>query len=207
MAESSSTPRNRAQTEGRILAAAEQVLVARGFGHMNVQTAAEAAGCDRKLVYRYFDGLEGLVDKLAETANSRLSTRLDRVTTPDDVGSRDFTRIAVQAWLHAIRKEPLTLALMGWAMVEDSEQLRQIEADRARLLADWMRARRPRLKAAPAADTIALTAVLTAAVQGLALAERARGGFSGLTLDAPGWTRIEGALDRLTAAWPDDLPG
>lgn len=70
-----------------------------------------------------------------------------------------------------------------------------------------MRARRPRLKAAPAADTIALTAVLTAAVQGLALAERARGNFSGLTLDAPGWTRIEGALDRLTAAWPDDLPG
>jgi Transcriptional regulator len=204
MVESSSPSRNRASTEARILTAAEQVLVERGFGQLNVQTAAEGAGCDRKLVYRYFDGLDGLIARLAAEADQRLRARLDRVSTPEDISSRDFTRIAVQTWLHAIRNEPLTLALMAWGWVEDSPQIRALEADRARVLQDWMRARRPRLRAAPTADTVALTVVLTAAVQGLALADRARGGFSGLELNETGWARIEAALDRLTRAWPED---
>lgn len=54
--------RNRAQTTQRILDAFEDVLAERGLQHVGVNRVAERAGVSKVLIYRYFGGLEGLVD-------------------------------------------------------------------------------------------------------------------------------------------------
>ena len=41
--------------------AGERILLRDGFPGLNVQTLAAEAGCDRKLVYRYFDGADGVL--------------------------------------------------------------------------------------------------------------------------------------------------
>ena len=54
-------PRNRDATNLRILDAAFVVLSDDGFARFGVNCVARAAGCDKKLIYRYFDGIDGLL--------------------------------------------------------------------------------------------------------------------------------------------------
>jgi AcrR family transcriptional regulator len=207
MAESPASPaprlRSRPATEALIVEAGERILLHDGFPGLNVQTLAAEAGCDRKLVYRYFDGADGVVARIAARAHAELVRSLDATPPAGSESLRAFARESLSAWLAALRASPLSLRLMAWALVEDSALLRRIEADRGAVLQAWLRERRPRLRVPPEGDPTALNAVLMAAVQQLALSGAAREGFGGVPLDAAGWARIEAALDALLAAFPD----
>lgn len=203
MAESSARLRDRAATEALIVEAGERILLRDGFPGLNVQTLAGEAGCDRKLVYRYFDGADGVVARIAGRAHADLVRSLDAVPASGAESLRAFARESLSAWLGALRASPLTLRLMAWALVEASPLLNRIEAERSAVLQAWMRERRPRLRTPPAGDAVAINAVLLAAVQHLALSGGARPGVGGVALDEAGWARIESALDALLVAFPD----
>ncbi|MBA4805863.1 MAG: TetR/AcrR family transcriptional regulator [Brevundimonas sp.] len=193
--------RDRAATEAAIVDAGERILLRDGFPGLNVQTLAAEARCDRKLVYRYFDGADGVVVRLAARAAAELVRALDAAPPAAGDSLRAFARASLAAWLAALRSSPLSLRLMAWALVERSPLLDRIEAERAALLQAWMRERRPRLRVPPEGDPVAINAVLLAAVQQLALADGAAVG--GLPLDDSGWSRVAAALDRLLAVFPD----
>lgn len=195
--------RDRAATEAQIVAAGERILLRDGFPGLNVQTLAAEAGCDRKLVYRYFDGVDGVVERIAARANAALAASLASIPHVEAPSLRVFARISLLTWLTALRASPLTLRLMAWALVEASPLLNRIEDDRAAVLQAWMRERRPRLRTPPSGDAVAVNAVLLAAVQHLALSGGTRPGVGGVALDEAGWARIEGALDALSAVFPD----
>ena len=206
MAESPAAParlRDRSATEGLIIEAGERILLRDGFPGLNVQTLAAEAGCDRKLVYRYFYGVVGAVERIAARAHASLVRSLDAVPASGTESLRAFAHESLTAWLGALRASPLTLRLMAWALVESSPLLNRIESDRSAVLQAWMRERRPRLRTPPAGDAVAINAVLLAAVQHLALSGGTRPGVGGVALDEAGWSRIETALDALLVAFPD----
>ena len=203
MAESPVRLRDRSATEAAIVEAGERILLRDGFPGLNVQTLAAEARCDRKLVYRYFEGVDGVVTRIAARAHAGLLDSLNTVPAVEAESLRAFARISLSAWVAALRASPLTLRLMAWALVESSPLLNRIEDDRAAVLQAWMRARRPRLRVPPEGDPVALNAVLLAAVQHLALSADARPGVGGVALDDAGWARIEAALDRLLVAFPE----
>lgn len=203
MAESQTSPRDRAGTQRRIVDAGERLLLRDGFPGLNVQTLAAEARCDRKLVYRYFNGADGVVEKLAARALAELLRTLDAVPRGEGRTQREFARESLSAWLSALRASPLSLRLMAWALVEPTPLNRRIETERATLLQAWMRERRPRLKSAPEGDVIAVNAVLVGAVQHLALAGASLGSVGGVTLDEAGWARTTAALDSLLVVFPD----
>lgn len=195
--------RDRASTERLIVEAGERILLRDGFPGLNVQTLAAEAGCDRKLVYRYFEGADGVVEKIAARAHAGLVRSLDAAPAEEAASLRAFARLSLAAWIAALRASPLTLRLMAWALVESSPLLNRIEDQRAAVLQAWMRERRPRLRVPPEGDPVALNAVLLAAVQHLALSAGSRPGVGGVALDDAGWARIEAALDQLLVAFPD----
>lgn len=207
MAESPANPatrlRSRPATETLIIEAGEHILLRDGFPGLNVQTLAAEAGCDRKLVYRYFEGADGVVARIAARANADLVRTLDATPAAGSDSLRAFARESLSAWLGALRASPLTLRLMAWTLVEASPLLNRIESERSAVLQAWMRERRPRLRTPPSGDAVAINAVLLAAVQHLALSGGSRPGVGGVALDEAGWTRIAGALDALLTAFPD----
>jgi AcrR family transcriptional regulator len=195
--------RSRPATEALIVEAGERILLRDGFPGLNVQTLAAEAGCDRKLVYRYFDGVDGVVERIAGRADAALAASLASIPRVETASLRTFARISLLTWLAALRASPLSLRLMAWALVEDSDLLRRLEADRSAILQAWLRERRPRLRTPPEGDTVALNAVLLAAVQQLALSASIRPNVGGMALDDAGWARIEVALDVLLIAFPE----
>ena len=202
MGESPIRLRDRSATEAAIVEAGERILLRDGFPGLNVQTLAAEARCDRKLVYRYFEGVDGVVTRIAGRAHAGLLDSLNTVPAVEAESLRAFARISLSAWVAALRASPLTLRLMAWALVESSPLLNRVEAERAAVLQAWMRERRPRLRVPPEGDPVALNAVLLAAVHHLALSADARPGVGGVALDDAGWARIEAALDRLLIAFP-----
>lgn len=195
--------RSRTATEALIVEAGERILLRDGFPGLNVQTLAAEAGCDRKLVYRYFDGVDGVVERIAARAHASLVRSLDAVPAGGSDSLRAFARESLSAWLGALRASPLSLRLMAWALVEASPLLNRIESERSAVLQAWMRERRPRLRIPPEGDAVAINAVLLAAVQQLALSASTRPGVGGVALDEAGWARIQAALDALLAVFPD----
>lgn len=200
--ESPARPRDRAATEAAIVAAAERLLLAQGWTGLNVQTLAAEAGVDRKLIYRYFDGVDGVVARLAQGLDLWLGQTLARQGPSAATGYPAFVRETLTAYLRALRANPLILRLLAWEMAQDTPLLRRTEAARSDVLQAWVRARRPKLRLPPEGDVMALNAVLLAAIHHLALAAQSRGRFAGLDLDEGGWARIETAVERLIAAWP-----
>lgn len=59
-------PRNRPQTEQRILSAALERLRASGFEDWGINAVARHAGVDKVLIYRYFNSLDGLLASIVK---------------------------------------------------------------------------------------------------------------------------------------------
>ena len=59
-------PRDRYATRAAILASAAELVAAQGVEAVGVNALAQAAGCDKVLIYRYFGGLDGVWAALGE---------------------------------------------------------------------------------------------------------------------------------------------
>lgn len=205
MAEVRTAPkvRDRAATEAAIVSAAERLLLDGGWTALNVNVLAAAAGVDRKLIYRYFDGVDGVVERLAGNLDLWLGETLAARPVTQARSYRDFAREMLTGYLAALRANPLILRLLAWELAEDTPLLRRMEAQRSAVFQRWTASRRPDLPLPQGVDVVALNVVFLAAVQHLALAALTRDRFAGVNLDDAGWERVQAALDRLLDAYPD----
>lgn len=66
-------PRNRAQTEQRLIDAVGQILLEEGIESVRINRLANRAGINKILIYRYFGGLNGLRDAYLQQAKPAAS--------------------------------------------------------------------------------------------------------------------------------------
>ncbi|MFA7262037.1 MAG: helix-turn-helix domain-containing protein [Caulobacter sp.] len=194
--EGSPTPRDRATTERGIVEAAAALLAQRGFAALNVQAIAEAAGVDRKLVYRYFGGVEGVVERLG----AEVRWTLGEATDARPAGSYGEAAAGLAlAYGQALAGDPLMRGLAAWEVVEDTPVLRNLDAARSAAMQGWTATRLAGLERPTGIDVPAINAVLIAGVQMLALRRARQRPFAGVALDDAGWARIEAAVERIGA--------
>lgn len=193
MARHGGTPptRDRAATKRAIIDAAAGLLADRGFAALNVQAVAEAAGVDRKLVYRYFGGVEGVVERLGAEARWTLGEAAGQ-TGAGDYGSA--VAQLVLAYGRALAGDPVLRGLTAWETVEDAPVLRALDASRSAAMQTWTAQRLAGVPRPAGVDVAAVNAVLIAAIQMLALRRALERPFAGMTLDDAGWVRIEAAV-------------
>lgn len=193
-ADASPPARDRAATERAIVEAAAGLLADRGFAALNVQAVAEAAGVDRKLVYRYFGGVEGVVERLGAEVKWTLGAAEN--TAP--AGSYGEAAAGlVLAYGRALAADPLMRGLTAWETVEDAPVLRALDASRSAAMQAWTAGRLTGLPRPAGVDAPAINAVLIAAIQMLALRRARKRPFAGVVLDDAGWARIEAAVERM----------
>jgi len=138
--------KGRLQTEQNILQALEHLLLERGFPAVGINSVARQAGCDKVLIYRYFDGLDGLLLAFAETTD--LWWNIDEIITEsaDQIGSQplqEFLQTLLKRHLEALQARPLTLEIMAWEMSAQNNltvALARTRAERGMLLVKTIRA-------------------------------------------------------------------
>jgi AcrR family transcriptional regulator len=194
--------RNRDETRAAILRAAQELLADEGFSSFGVNALARRSGFDKQLIYRYFGGLEGLIDALGEALAGWVATRMDPVLAKDPgPGYGDLIEAVLLAYLDALRSDSLMQRLVAWELSDPSPQVSRLADQRAQGLGELVARLRGDRMPPPGVDAPAVNAVLIAAVQHLVLAGATSGRFTGMPLatDAD-WDRAKATLGRLIRA-------
>lgn len=191
--------RDRAATERRIFEAARALLAEGGFQAFGVNAVARRAGCDKQLIYRYYGGLEGLIDAIGEDLSGWVTKHV-----PEDQGGRflltygDLMERLVELYAEALRADPLMRRILVWELSESSPHIARMAEARAKGIAQWIERMRGSLMPPKGADAPALNAAIIAATQQLVLAAESSGTFAGLPLkSAKDWTRAIAAVARM----------
>jgi AcrR family transcriptional regulator len=198
-AEPISKSRDRARTETAIAAAARDILAETGFQGFGVNAVARRAGCDKQLIYRYFGGLEGLVDAIGSDLGAWLEDSLSPAARPATYGQ--LAEQLILRYLAALRANALVQKIAAWEIAAPSPLVARLTQARGVAMIRWMVRTRGDLTPPPGLDAPALNVVLIAAVQQLVLAGAAAGEFSGVPLrtDAD-WDRIRDTVVRIIRA-------
>jgi AcrR family transcriptional regulator len=192
-------PRNRDETRAAILRSAQELLADEGFSSFGVNALARRSGFDKQLIYRYFGGLDGLIDALGESLADWVATRMDPVLADGaGPGYGDLIEAVLLAYLDALRADSLMQRLVVWELSEPSPRLGRLADQRTRGLGELVARLRGDRKPPPGVDAPAVNAVLIAAVQHLVLAGATSGRFTGLPLATEAdWDRARTTLCRL----------
>lgn len=189
--------RDRAATMRSIEDAAAELLCERGFTGFGINPLAERAGVDKQLIYRYFGGLDGVVEALAHRLDLWLpGTQGDPDRLPASYA--ELMADLLDGYVLGLRDSRLVQRLLAWELVQPSTTLAKLEAARARAVFAWLQARKGTLEPPTGVDAPAINALLLAGVHYLVLREGSAGGFASLDLIQPeGWSRIRRAARQL----------
>ena len=193
--------RNREATSARVIAAAATILARDGAAALGVNALAKEAGCDKQLIYRYFDGLEGVMAALGEAVAERLANHLAETADGPATDWPAFSQNLARGLLSACRADPLLGRIRAAEFVRPPGRLAPFVAARGRVLQDWVSRTHPLTQPPPGVDIPALHALLAGAIEAATLAAAASGALVGLPLQSEAhWARLDRSLTALIAA-------
>ncbi len=190
--------RDRHRTEALIRAAARDVLAEGGFLGFGVNAVARRAGCDKQLIYRYFGGLEGLVDAIGADLATWIEDSLAAESGPPPTSYALLAERLILGFLEAFRANRLVQQIALWELADPSPLVARLAGARSTALIRWMARTRGDLSPPAGVDAPALNALLIAALQQLALSGAATGVFAGLDLRTEAdWSRVRAAATTM----------
>jgi AcrR family transcriptional regulator len=191
--------RNRAGTVRAILDAAKLLLAEEGFQNFGINAVARGAGCDKQLIYRYYGGIDGLVEAIGTDLGNWVKVRI-----PEDGGGMflltygDLMERLILQYIEALRADPLMRRIVAWEISENTEQVRRLSEARSKALAHWIDRMRGSLTPPKGTDAVAVNAVLIAAVQHLVLSASISGQCAGLVLKSQkDWDKAAVSVKRI----------
>lgn len=193
--------RDREATEARVLEAAASLLVQEGAAALGVNALAKAAGCDKQLIYRYFDGIEGVLASLGKAVAARLAAALTAALPAPAPDWPAFSAGLARGLLAAYRADPLLARLRAAEFASPPGALAGFAAERGRVLQAHVAAVRPPVPPPAGLDVAALHAVLTGAAEAAVLSALVTGALVGVSLKTDAdWARLEAMVQGLIAA-------
>ena len=192
--------RNRAKTTQRIVEALEEVITERGLDKTGINDIAAKAGISKVLIYRYFGGLNGLIDyyvRMGKIFPVFSPAVLDQIRPlhESDV-SQIWYRQVIQTY-RSFRMFKASRELLKATIIEND-----VTADvTSKALDEEMTRLVEQLAFVQGADTKAISAVVLGAMSYLTIMAQNDRTMIGLDLRSEeGWQRIEAAVKLIYQA-------
>lgn len=193
--------RDREQTRSRLVDAVVTIIRERGFTDVGINSVAERAGVSKVLIYRYFGGLDGLLDEVADRIDplqSRTARALIENLDPNASVAGVIRRIVMDLHM-ALKKDDLTKNLLVWELANKNALTDAFSAARERTGLGLTREFSERF-GAEIRDPNAVLAILTAAVFYLTLRSDSVTDYNGIDISSEqGWRRIADAIADLVS--------
>ncbi|MEF2231729.1 MAG: TetR/AcrR family transcriptional regulator [Pseudodesulfovibrio sp.] len=191
--------RNKEITKGKLIRAVGKVMAEVGFQNLGVNLVAREAGVDKKLIYRYYGGLTGLVAAYGLTVEFWPSA--EELLGPDrdairGLAPHELMALFFKRYLKAILARPNTLEILAWEALERNALTRTLEEVRVKTALEFFELME---KDPPSeVDLTALVLFMAAGVNFLAVRSRIHRHLGGVDLQSDqGWSRIEKTIDQL----------
>jgi AcrR family transcriptional regulator len=192
--------RNRHDTEQELVDAVGRLLVRDGVAAFGVNAVAREAGVDKVLIYRYFDGLDGLLRAFAQSAS--FWPNIDEVLGQGDSDLRSMSpadrwATGLVRYARALRCRPITREVLAWEQVEKNELTEVLRVRREEWFAELLQLL-PDDTVVTDIDPIATALVIATSVHYLVARSRLHGDFNGLDIDTDaGWAVVEDIVHTL----------
>jgi AcrR family transcriptional regulator len=183
----------------RILDAIGRMIVRDGLASVGINALARAAGCDKVLIYRYFGDLDGVYAAFAGCSDfwwtvDEIVEGIDPATTSLAEAGKRILRRSVAA----IRKRPITLAVLAAEPVERTPLVVALESVRERRALDLLRWFAQRYPVPKDVDFAPVTLLLSSALTYVAIRARKIRVMNGIPIKAEkDWERILAATDAM----------
>ncbi len=201
--EKSKITKNRERTEAKLITAVAEVLAVRGFGKLGVNAVAKQAGVDKVLIYRYFDGLDGLMERYAKSsefwppASELLGEGEQRMHLAQMAFADGFSEV-FRRYANALRLRPLTLEILSWETIERNALTIAMEEVRESMgleLMEFLSELNP-----PEADWQAIANLFSGGIHYLAIRARKVTTFTGMSIaEDEGWERLIASIGFLVS--------
>jgi len=186
--------RDRKETELKLISATGQVLAKQGFAKLGVNAIAREARLDKVLIYRYFEGLPGLMRAYAKQGD--FWPNVDELLGEPEESfvlkspALQLTQVMTNHAM-ALRKRPITLQILSWEMVERNELTSYLEDVREKQGVALTERLVALQEQKPTVDIGALAALLTGALNYLTARSEHIKWFNGVNLqNDEGWQRL-----------------
>lgn len=192
--------RDKSRTKSKILKALGEVIEQSGADKIGVNLIARTAGVNKVLIYRYFGGVEGLMENYVKAGQFTTpfgDAFIENIPTPkskEQIG-RAWREI-MKTSLEDLRKRKATRELIRWELSTGKTLLTEVRNESAGNIVDKI-GELPNCQ-----DTQALITVLTAGLYYLSAASDFREKMLNVELQTEaGWERINKTISDVIAAF------
>lgn len=201
--------RDKEETKARILAAVGTLLAESGFKQLGVNAIARAAGVDKVLIYRYFEGLPSLLRSFGQEGGYWITLE-ELIGDESEIEAEtlaDWMSYFLLGFLRDLQHRPLTQEILRWELLEGNELTQELANVRDRTALDSLKFLEQKAAFPPDQDIPAISAILVAGVVYLTLRAKVSSTFMGIDFSSPtGWQRIEAALESIIQS-TIEMPG
>lgn len=194
----------RERTERAILQALEEQICDTGMAGVGINSVAKRAGVSKELIYRYFDGMSGLM--MAWMKEQDFWTKrsdLLRNNESSEQSPADLILAMLREQLDVLANNQALCEVRRWELIERNEVSAQL-ADRRESAARTFIDRVDGLT--EDVDMPAVVSILLAGILYLTLRSKTEEHFLGVSLRTPqGWDRLWKATEYLAASLPEEL--
>lgn len=194
----------RERTERAILEALEAQICETGMAGVGINSVAKRAGVSKELIYRYFDGMPGLM--MAWMQEQDFWTRRSNVVTSDESSERTPSALILsmlREQIDVLANNQALCEVRRWELVERNE----VSASLAERRESAARAFIDRVDGLTEdVDIPAVVGVMLAGILYLTLRSKTEDYFLGVSLrNEEGRVRFWKAIEHLVASLPEDL--
>lgn len=179
---------DRKATEERIINALDSLIRESGIKAVGINSVARKASVSKVLIYRYFGGLDGLLEEWA-IKNSYWIEVPDEIT---QIGSmKDGIELMISGMAEGLVNRPSLRAVLRWLLEEDSEAGKRVMERLERRGVELTRMLKNQDVVPEDWDMEVLVAIFTAGVNYLAMMSDRSDVYNGIPLNTPeGWKRL-----------------
>ena len=191
--------RDKKITSRRLINAVGSLLAKKGFVSVGVNAVAREAGVDKVLIYRYFGGLEGLIAAFAKEGDfwpSALELAGGDLQKFSQMPLDERLSYFGSNFFQALKKRPVTQAIMAWEMIEPNGLTEELERIREEGIMEFFKMFFT--KEEINFDLQAVIMLFGAGISYLVIRSNHIDVFGGLELNSDeGWKRMEKAFENI----------
>ncbi|MGG7469372.1 TetR/AcrR family transcriptional regulator [Chryseobacterium arthrosphaerae] len=121
--------RNKERSKKRFLDAVGKILKTKGYAGLKVNDIAKAAGVDKKMIYTYFGGMDGLIDEYIRSQDYWIKVtteKVDKIIPETSDGGELFIKEMLLSQFDYVYSNKEAQKLLLWSISESRKSLRKL---------------------------------------------------------------------------------
>ncbi|HCN49750.1 MAG TPA: TetR/AcrR family transcriptional regulator [Chryseobacterium sp.] len=121
--------RNKERSKKKFLDAVGKILKTKGYSGLKVNDIAGTAGVDKKMIYTYFDGIDGLIDEYIRSQDYWIKVttdKMDEIIPTINDGGEQFIREMLLSQFDYVYDNKEAQKLLLWSISEPRKSLRKL---------------------------------------------------------------------------------